>query len=663
MAIEVQLVAQSEKLAPENLHNIRPYLLYHQWRTEEALQNSALVMNTYNTGTGKTRASLLHLFHLPEDGRSHVLFIAPTNELLHQHAVDIQAFVDEHQLPFLVLEINADKLRKLADPDVVNRQGERLTRLLRNPREYAEQLGLDLASSQRPSLVLVINPDLFYYAFYWQFAPADQRNLFQAMVTTFRYIVIDEFHYYNSKQLANFLLYLVLSREFGYFTDNQRRLCLLSATPDHKLRTYLDRILGSDGWTLIAPNNESSESTGYPTVPVLAPLALTIQAGAVDTFAQTEAQVIKDWLAEGNDGAMISGALWRVNNAFSILRYAVGDERIGRITGAQPVKQRRIDQFKPLILATPTVDIGYNFLKYTKSRQNLDFVVFDARFQDELIQRMGRAGRVLGKQEVGTPARAIALLDQDVVAAFAPLNGSTMTRTEFTSFLDKQAPIPHKDDFSAYLSAGGMLENAYPIWRVRDMFARSEESVLERMFDAMKDVFAPASSWSYQGIGRCWSRARSIERYLDSADEVKAKDTADLMAEFLGWSMSQKVQVEDVEDNMPRLLREQRLHDGFRTWCEMQHAVTRARFSFRDSFSGPSAYIYDPKHHLSSADVTEYDVFHVAENYDSMILEPDTFREKTGILPAEQSICVQITARHEQRQRIRLEWRAAQHIP
>ena len=100
-------------------------------------------MNTYNTGTGKTRASLLHLSELPHDGESHVLFIAPTNELLHQHATDIRAFVEEHALPFLVVELNAERLRALADPDVVDRQGERLVRLLRNPYEFAAQLGLD----------------------------------------------------------------------------------------------------------------------------------------------------------------------------------------------------------------------------------------------------------------------------------------------------------------------------------------------------------------------------------------------------------------------------------------------------------------------------------------------------------------------------------------
>ena len=113
MRVELMLQGQSERRAgPE-----QPDLLYHQLRTEQELRTAPLVMNTYNTGTGQTRDSLLHLSELPRDGESHVLFIAPTNELLHQHANDIRAFVEEFALPFLVVELNAKRLHALADPD------------------------------------------------------------------------------------------------------------------------------------------------------------------------------------------------------------------------------------------------------------------------------------------------------------------------------------------------------------------------------------------------------------------------------------------------------------------------------------------------------------------------------------------------------------------
>ena len=661
MIVDITLMPQNEKIAPGNPYQIRPNLLYHQWRTVQALQSAPLVMNTYNTGTGKTRASLLQLFHLPRDQETHVLFIAPTNELLHQHVNDIQEFVAEHDLPFRVIEVNAALLRQLADPAVVDRQGERLTRLLRNPLEFHKQLGIDPTDQHKLSLILVTNPDLFYYAFYWQFAAADQRNLFQSFVTRFHYIVIDEFHYYNSKQLGNFLLFMILSREFGYFTPTsdgsyERQICLLSATPNDETRRYLDGIFGAEGWVMIAPENEPAEAETLHQTPVLAPLRLTIQAGTVNEFAQTDGVTLRQLLNDGQDGALISGALWRVNQAYALLRHLISPDEMGRITGAQPVAERRHDQYKPLILATPTVDIGYNFLKQDKARQNLDFVIFDARFRDEFIQRMGRAGRVLGKTETTTPAKAVALVTEETVAACTSLHGRTLTRSEFTTFLHESGAILPRDDFSAYLRAGGMMESAYPIFRAREMFARNEDAVLEQAFDAVKTVFAPKSKWSYRGLLGYWASYGKLERWLRKPQESKPYDNAQLMAEFLGWSMNQSVTVKDVQGSFRKLVDEKALRDGFRHWCEMRHALIRAHFSFRDSFSGPAAWVYDPVHLLSSADVTQYDLIHIVENYEYEQLDIQTFANKSGEQPPADALCVYLRRHRKGRQRVTLRW-------
>jgi CRISPR-associated endonuclease/helicase Cas3 len=662
MAVELTLLGQSEKIAPVDPYNLRPYLLYHQWRTVEALRHAPLVMNTYNTGTGKTRASLLQLFHLPKAEESHVLFIAPTNELLNQHVKDIGDFVIEHDLPYRVLEVNARLLRQLADPDVVDRQGERLTRLLRNPLEFYQQLGIDPADQRKLSLILVTNPDLFYYAFYWQFNSADQRNLFQTFVTRFRYVVIDEFHYYNTKQLANFLLFMILSREFGYFAPDaaglpERQFCLLSATPDERTIGYLDLIFGHDGWVHVAPQNEPPEAAALAQTPVLAPLQLTIQAGTINDFAQTDASTIRTWLREGQDGALISGALWRVNQAYAALRHTIPLSEMGRITGAQPVEERRKDQFKRLILATPTVDIGYNFLKYEKARQNLDFVVFDARFRDEFIQRMGRAGRVLGKPQNETLSWAIALVDEEAVASFAALQGRTLTRREFADFLQTQSTILPRDDFAAYLHAGGMMENAYPILKAREMFARSDEAILERAFDAVKSVFAPTTKWSYRGLLGYWSRYWKLERWLKQPNESKLPDHSQLMAEFLGWCTQPSITSDDVQENFTHLIAQKELRNSFRLWCEMQHALTRAHFSFRDNFSGPVAWAYDPHQLLASATVSQYDLIHIVENYVYESLPVETFAQRTGEQPPADALCVYLHSHRSQRQRVTLHWR------
>ncbi len=64
--------------------------LHHQWRTRNAQE--PLIVNTYNTGTGKTKAALLRLlkraqdigFHRLNSAEHNALLIAPTNEFVDQ---------------------------------------------------------------------------------------------------------------------------------------------------------------------------------------------------------------------------------------------------------------------------------------------------------------------------------------------------------------------------------------------------------------------------------------------------------------------------------------------------------------------------------------------------------------------------------------------------
>lgn len=659
MKIELKLSAQYEKVAANNPYSFDHPPLYHQIRTAEALKNYPLVMNTYNTGTGKTKASLLHLFALDGQKDANVLFIAPTNELLHQHVRDIEEFVQENDLTFRVIEINAALLKELASEDLVNRGGERLTRLLRNPQAFSDKLGIAPTDHEKKPLILVTNPDLFYYAFFWQFSPADQRNLFEVFVRTFRYIVIDEFHYYNSKQMANFLFFMILSKEWGYFEKAERRLCLLSATPDSTTQNYLDLVFNPDGWCLIAPSTEPPEADILEQIPVLAPLTLQIEASIMTEFTQNRHAIIKEWLNAGQHGAMISSALWKVNSAYSILHRSLSDaeKRLGRITGAQPIKERRQDQAKDLILATPTVDIGYNFVKEGKSRQNLDFVIFDARFHDEFVQRLGRAGRVLGKSETDIPSTAIALVNDDAVSALGNLDGQTVTRADLARILADSGALPEKDDFKAYITSGGMLENVYPIFQLRTMFSKVEEHILQSLFDTVKSVFAPNSRFSYGTMIGCYKKQQSISMLLNNKDGLKDQNKlSQIVADFLGWLEGERPDPQAIKPHLDEFLEQPAFNESLRAFCQMHQALRKAQFSFRDSFSGPTALVYDRGKQLSGAEVTEYDLIHIAENYDFRFLEREEFERVTGKVEPKRDFYVQIHKQREQRQRINLRW-------
>lgn len=96
------------------------------------------------------------------------------------------------------------------------RPGETLQRLIHNYLEF------ELQVTRRQPLILVVNPDIFYYALYFRYGAHDRRNVFERFLTAFDYIVVDEFHYYDYKQLANFLF------AFPSLTNSATLLCVVA---------------------------------------------------------------------------------------------------------------------------------------------------------------------------------------------------------------------------------------------------------------------------------------------------------------------------------------------------------------------------------------------------------------------------------------------------
>jgi len=69
------------------------------------------------------------------------------------------------------------------------------------------------------------------------------------------------------------------------------------------------------------------------------------------------------------------------------------------------MQARKVAAQKLLILATSTVDVGFNFEREaTTQRQNLDWLIFSARDRFAFWQRIGRVGRVLGKPQFDIPS-------------------------------------------------------------------------------------------------------------------------------------------------------------------------------------------------------------------------------------------------------------------
>lgn len=617
MTTTLHLLPQTEKLADKNPWGLSNPPLYHQQRTVEALREYDLVMNTYNTGTGKTVASLLHLFDLNNTGKN-VLFIAPTNALLAQHAEDIEKFVHENKLDFKVLQVSAADVRTLRlaqNPGVTpTRPGEVLQRLIRNYLEFEQE------ATRRQPIILVVNPDIFYYALYFRYGAHDRRNVFERFLTAFDYIVVDEFHYYDSKQMSNFLFAFALFDQFGYFDVRGRKICLLSATPAVEVVTYLDQLFG-DRWALVSLENEPAESAGLHTVPTLAPLELTIVEGELEGWVATHRDELVRWVVQDDlDGVLISNSLWRINAAHAALCGVLAESRRGRITGPEPAEERASATGRDLILATPTVDIGYNFAKLNKVRQNIDFLACDARHGDELIQRIGRAGRLLGKTDTSQPSRASALLAPEAAQALAVHNGQTLSRTDFGAVVKDCPHLPPKHSLTGYIRTHAIVESFWPIYQMGKVLPQEEQAELDALFERVRAIFAPGSRRTPDGLRGFFGKLEGRERWLHDTRKGPIpfdKYTAKQMADWLEWlePKAGRCDPSELRPHLANLLADAEQQRALRAFVQSQVAITRALFSFRDSFQGPTAVLYDPQHLLSSQTINTYDLFHLVSYY------------------------------------------------
>src|SRR6266849_2837840 len=606
-----------ENPSPATFPADRP-ALYHQWLTRNA--EEPLIVNTYNTGTGKTKAALLRLLKRAQDigfkrldsSEHNALLIAPTNELLAQHARDAQKFCEENRLPYRVVPISRADLDSYRDMPHFSegdlRRGAAFHYIMQNARR------LDEDRSKKATL-LVVNPDIFYYAFYFCYHRHDRIPLFQDMLTLFNYIIIDEFHYYNPKQFANFLFFMSLSKHYGFFGGSvNRQFCLLTATPNERVRKYLEGLDVPIRW--IMPDVDGVSKAGQTReVPALAPVTLEVynsqelQDGLL-TLAYEKREEVATWLSNREDdgGAIISGALRQINQIYSGLLSRIPAQIMGRLTGAESRRGRDEAKGKRLILATPTVDIGYNFDRPDKKRQNIDFLLLDARTSDEIIQRLGRAGRVLGKEVCDTPSRVLAVVNPELYEALKPHDVRVLNRKDLRRLAEENMPARHA--LYAYIQSGAIAEAFRPIYRLEGMASAADKPDLEELFNEVKQLFAPEATFSYKAMRAKISSFERQNQYYNGLETFPAEMTDCLKT-------CEKRLLTEQEYRKSQNKRWSNAAEAYQ-WLQNDlcaYFSEKARFSFRESFQPPLALVSDSKGLLSSEPVALYDALHVARNY------------------------------------------------
>ncbi len=615
--LESRSIPQCQKL-PSELE-FMGQALQHQVDVFEATKEHDIVLDLAPTGTGKTKAGLTALLHQPT---RNAVYIAPTNALIEQQKIAAEEFIQSTngKLNHVVKAVTAKQVREWSNDRVGSRPGEKLYNLLRNPATVFPEVG-----ANRP-ILLVMNPDIFYYGTFFSYNQKDKVNLATSFYTQFSTIIFDEFHLYDAKQLVSLLFYLSYLHIFGFFQAG-RRVILLTATPEPACESAL-AVLESKGVRIRQINGD----TGDDQIPSQTSVNLELRVQRerdhfLDEIADKVAAYIKDSPAEY--GAVILDSKDHINRLADRLIQRGYEHQFGRIHGSTPQDERSINAQKQVILATSTVDVGFNFERdLPPPRQNLDWLIFSARDRSAFWQRIGRVGRILGKTQTDIPSRAIGYFQENIwdegLSNLNILGGRNALYQKLLELKSLNRPF-----LEAYWQSEALLETARPLLMLESMMDKLAESeYIPQLFETIKTTLGGRRDWKYYQ-GRM--KALEAARFIATAPEKDlAEDPLKWVKGDSKWAIVAAFLKSESPDDWEALRTKQRslsefeklfknegdIAEAFKKFTKVFNASYTPLFQFRSSLF-ENLHIRDPKGLLLDiSDETELDPIHLLRNYE-----------------------------------------------
>jgi CRISPR-associated endonuclease/helicase Cas3 len=591
--------------------------LQHQVDVFEQVRDHDIVIDLAPTGTGKTQASFTVLLHESNQNQNAV-YIAPTNALVEQQKQAAENFVRQAGLPHFVVAASAKEVRNWPS-QVGTRSGEKIYNLLRNPATVFPEVG-----GGRPVL-LVTNPDIFYYAAFFQYQRLDRINIASQFYSSFATVIFDEFHLYDAKQLVSLFFYLALSHEFGFF-QNGRRAILLTATPE----SACDAALSSLSHQGVKIAYVDGEATTEKLLPSQTPVSLEIRPQVdVETFlVELRDEVYRRFNESPNNyGAVILDSLDQINRLSDLLKAKGLAEYVGRITGPSPLVDRQRAAQCSIILATSTVDVGFNFERIpSPERQTLDWLIFSCRDRASFWQRLGRVGRVLGRHKTDIPSKAIAYLPEKAWdEGLTNLNisgGRSALQEKLSELVCLDRPF-----LSVYWQSEAFLEIARPLLILEGLMQNLSESILiPQLYETLRKVLGGKQDWKYyqrrmQALKAAEDIATEKNQTGDPLEFVDDKAKWEIITTFL--KVESPEELVDLRAN-PSLFKDYEkafksdpvAMTELRKFCKFFSASYAPLFNFRSGLFG-SLNVQDPRGLiLDISDETSVDPIHLLRYYE-----------------------------------------------
>jgi CRISPR-associated endonuclease/helicase Cas3 len=589
--------------------------LQHQVDVFEQSKDADIILDLAPTGTGKTNAGLTVLKHQPNKS---AVYIAPTNALIEQQTEAAKKFVSDANLRHVVKSASAKDIKSWPDDKVGRRSGEKLYSVLQNPATVFSDVG-----ANRP-ILLVTNPDIFYYATYFAYNPLDRGNIASGFYTKFSTVIFDEFHLYDAKQLVGMLFYLAYSHVFRFF-ENGRKVVLLTATPEPACELALQN-LKQAGMKIARIDGEAGNTNLLPSQTAVNLELRPKPDSKEEWLAELAAEVVQRFRERPDkNGAVILDSLDNINRLSDLLRQQGIGDYIGRITGPAPKKDRQRAMQCQIILATSTVDVGFNFQRYSEpKRQNLDWLIFSARDRAAFWQRIGRVGRVLGKSETNIESEAIAYLPANAWEEGLTSLHTTGGRTALKEVLDT-LPCLDKPFLTAYWRSEASLEIARPLSEFEEALQNlSGAELIPKLFETLQSVLGGNRTWedyryrikvlrgaeniakqSLEKLKKDWKYIKGGQAFVKTYIKVKSPEESDDL-------QAGRITLEAYED----VFKKHEILAELKEFAEVFSTSYAPLFSFRYSLF-ENLLIRDP-HNLvaDESEETQLEPFHLLRYYE-----------------------------------------------
>jgi CRISPR-associated endonuclease/helicase Cas3 len=320
------------------------------------------------------------------------------------------------------------------------------------------------------------------------------------------------------------LFYLAYSHIFKFFQYG-RKVVLLTATPEPACELALENLQNA-GVRIAKIDGEANNGELLPSQTAVNLELRPKPDNKEEWLTELAAEVVKRFQEKPNEnGAVILDSLDNINRLSDLLKQQGLSEHIGRITGPAPKKDRHSAMQRQIILATSTVDVGFNFERTPQpTRQNLDWLIFSARDRSAFWQRIGRVGRVLGKSETNIDSEAIAYLpaeawEQDITSL--DTNGGRATLKEM---LDK-LPCLDKPFLKVYWHSEASLEIARPLLELEELLDKIPGAeLIPNLFETLRLIFESK---------RTWEKCRYRMKILRGAEAIAEKTIQEIKKDWI----------------------------------------------------------------------------------------------------------------------------------